>query len=105
MTSKNPLPHKSELVYQKLKGFKIGLNIASIVKHIEELRIFINERPFDILCIETQLDNTVYLRNNISYVERSDLISGRVEALCLKIRKRKSKPTQDNQLFSNSFKY
>ena len=58
MTSKNPLSHKSEFVYPKLKGFKIGqLNITSLVKHIEELRIFIYEQPFDILCInETRLD-------------------------------------------------
>ena len=61
MTSKNPLSHKSEIVYPKLKGFKIGqLNITSLVKHIEELRIFIYEQPFDILCInETRLDHSV----------------------------------------------
>jgi predicted glutamine amidotransferase len=35
----------------------------------------------------------IYLRNNIPYVERSDLIiPENVEALCLRIRKPKSKP-------------
>ena len=36
----------------KLKGFKIGqLNITSLVKHVEELRIFIHQQPIDTLCI------------------------------------------------------
>ena len=101
MTSKNPLSHMGEFAYPKLKGFTIGqLNITSLVKHVEELRIFIHEQPIDILCInETRLDNSIssaeveicgyeivrrdrnrngggvaiYLRNNIPYVERSDL--------------------------------
>ena len=62
MTSKNPLSHSSKFVYPKPKGFKIigQLNITSLVKHIEELRIFIYEQPFDILCInETRLDNSI----------------------------------------------
>ena len=37
-------------------------------------------------------DVASYLRNNIPYVERSDLIPENVEALCLEIRKPKSKP-------------
>ena len=47
--------------YRKLKGFKIGhLNIASLFKHIEELRIFMQNQTFDILSInETRLDNTI----------------------------------------------
>ena len=109
-----------EFAYPKLKGFTIGqLNITSLVKHVEELRIFIHEQPIDILCInETRLDNSIssaeveicgyeivrrdrnrngggvaiYLRNNIPYVERSDLIPENVEALCFEIRKPKSKP-------------
>ena len=108
VTSKNPLSHMGEFAYPKLKGFKIGqLNITSLVKHVEELRIFIHEQPIDILCInETRLDNpitsaeveicgyeivrrdrnrngggvAIYLRNNIPYVERSDLIPENVEA-------------------------
>ena len=34
----------------------------------------------------------MFLRNNTPYVERSDLISAHVEALCPEIRKPKSKP-------------
>ena len=47
--------------YRKLKGFKIGhLNIASLFKHIEELRIFMQNQTYDILSInETRLDNTI----------------------------------------------
>jgi exonuclease III len=120
VTSKNPLSHMGEYAYPRLKSFKIGqLNITSLVKHVEELRIFIHEQPIDILCInEIRLDNSIssaeveiccyeivrrdrnrnggdvasYLRNNIPYVERSDLIPENVEALCLGIRKPKSKP-------------
>ena len=46
---------------QRLKGFKIGnLNIASLIKHIDELRIFMHDQKFDILSInETRLDDTI----------------------------------------------
>ncbi len=46
---------------QSFEGFKIGqLNITSLVKHVEELRIFIHEPPIDILCLnETRLDNSI----------------------------------------------
>ena len=62
MTSNNPLSHQSKVIHLKLKGFKIGhLNIASLTKHIEELRIFIHENSFEILCInESRLDNSIY---------------------------------------------
>jgi exonuclease III len=109
-----------EFAYPKLKGFKIGqLNITSLVKHVEKFRIFIHEQPIDILCIDKpRLDNSIssaeveicgyeivrrdrnrngggvaiYLCNNIPYIERSDLIPENVEALCLEVRKPKSKP-------------
>ena len=39
-------------IYTNLKGFTIGqLNITSLIKHIEELRIFINKTSFDLVCI------------------------------------------------------
>ena len=106
--------------YPKLKGFSIAqLNITSLTKHIEELRILINEMNFDILCInETRLDKTIknseiglqgydltrrdrnrngggvaiYVRNNISYMERSALVPENVEALCIEVRKPNAKP-------------
>lgn len=106
--------------YRKLKGSKIGqLNITSLVKHIEELRIFLHDHTFDILCInETRLDDTIhndevkiigyelvrkdrnrngggvaiFIRNAIPYIERRELIPDNVEAICLEIKKSKSKP-------------
>ena len=102
MTSgKNPLSHLSKFVYPKLKCFKIGqLNITSLVKHIEELlrRRFIYEQPFNILCInETRLDNSISSTeveiSGYEIVRRDrNLISENVEALCLEIRKPKTKP-------------
>ena len=89
--------------YRKLNGFKIGhLNIASLFKHIEELRIFMQNQTFDILSInETRLDNTIsndevkitgydlirkdrnrngggvaiYVRRTIPYTDRNDLLT------------------------------
>ena len=88
--------------YPKLKGFKIGhLNITSLPKHIDELRIFMHEESFDLLSInETRLDDSIhndevkipgfdivrkdrnrngggvaiYLRNTIPHTVRDDLI-------------------------------
>ena len=62
MTSNNPLSHQSKVIHPKLKDFKIGhLNITSLTKHIEELRIIIHENSFEILCInEWRLDNSIY---------------------------------------------
>ena len=98
---------------------KAQLNITSLTKHIEELRILINEMNFDILCInETRLDKAIknseiglqgydltrrdrnrngggvaiYVRNNISYMERSALVPENVEALCIEVRKPNAKP-------------
>ena len=103
-------------VYPNLKGFTIGqLNIASLTKHIEELRIFINKTPFNVLCInETRFDQTIktseveiysydlirhgggiaiYIRNVIPYSERNSLIPDNVEPICLEIKKPNTKPT------------
>lgn len=107
-------------VSPNLKGSTIGqLNIASLTEHIEELRIFINKTPFDVLCInETKLDQTIknseveiygydqirhdrnrhgggiaiYIRNVIPYSERNSLIPDNVEAICLEIKKPNTKP-------------
>ena len=50
--------YKYQKVYPKLKRFKIGhLNIASLVKHKNELLVFLAKLPFDVICInETQLE-------------------------------------------------
>ena len=106
--------------YPKLKGFKIGhLNIASLPKHIDELKLFMKELSFDILCInETRLDNTIndniikipgydivrrdrdrngggvaiYVRSIISYKNHIEIIPGNLESICIEIHKPKSKP-------------
>ena len=86
------------------------LNIASLIKHIGELRIFINKTSFDVLCInETRLDQTIknsevevhgydlvrhdrnrngggvrvaiYIREIIPYSERNSLIPDNIEAI------------------------
>ena len=107
-------------LYPKLKGFSIAqLNITSLTKHIDELRILITEMNFDILCInETRIDKTIknseiglqgydltrrdrnrrgggvaiYIRNTIPYVERSTIIPENVEAVCIEVRKPNAKP-------------
>ncbi|CAB3977530.1 RNA-directed DNA polymerase from transposon BS [Paramuricea clavata] len=104
----------------QLKGFKIvHLNIASLMKHKDELSIFISLQPFDVLCInETRLDSStynseveiagcdlirkdrnrneggvaIYVRSVIPYINRTELSPDTAEAICLKIRKPKSKP-------------
>ena len=50
-------------VLKSLKGFRIGhLNITLLVKHVDELRIYMEDKPFDILSInESRLDDTVNL--------------------------------------------
>jgi exonuclease III len=117
---KQPLRNEGDTAYPKLKGFKIGhLNIASLPKHIEELKILLKEMPFDILCInETRLNdlidtNTVsipgygilrrdrnrygggvaiYIRDNLVYVNRNDLIPENLEAICIEIKNPRTKP-------------
>ena len=44
-----------------VKGFKMAcLNITSLIKHIDELRLIMTSRPFDILVInETRLDDSI----------------------------------------------
>ena len=44
-----------------LKGFKLGhLNIASLPKHVDELRLQLNNQPIDIFSInETRLDESI----------------------------------------------
>ncbi|CAB4008485.1 Hypothetical predicted protein [Paramuricea clavata] len=46
---------------QSLKGFRVGhLNIASLVKHVDELKIYLEKEPLDVLSInETRLDETI----------------------------------------------
>ena len=105
------------------RGFKLGcLNIASLPKHIDELRVFLADFPLHVLCVnETRLDSTVkdsdihivgyeivrrdrvvngrhgggvcfYIRNSINYLIRSDLNIDVLENLCIEIRQPNAKP-------------
>ena len=106
--------------FSKLKGFKIcQINIASLVKHYNELLVYMQSKSFDILTVnETRLDNSVhnfeveipgydivrldrnrngggvamYIRKNIPYIIRQDLAFHALELICIEIRKPKSKP-------------
>ena len=108
------------MICPKLKGFRIGhLNIASLMKHKDELSIFISKQPFDVPCInETRLDSSIcnsevevagddltrkdrnrngggvaiYARSVTPYINRTELSPDTAEAICLEIRKPKSKP-------------
>ena len=101
-TKKSPkIPFQVNMSYPKLKGFKIGhLNIATLPKHIDELKLFMKELSFDILCKnETRLDNTI--NDNIIKIPGYDIvrrdnnieiIPDNLESICIEIHKLKSKP-------------
>ena len=113
--------NECEMICPKLKGFRIGhLNIASLIKHKDELSIFILKQHFDVLCINKRrrLDSSIcnseveiagydligkdrnrngggvaiYVRRVIPYINRTELSPDTAEAICLEIRKPKSKP-------------
>ena len=106
-----------------MSGFKIAsLNITSLVKHIEELRIFLADNMIDVLAInETRLDSAVsdnevhihgyeivrrdrnlngrcgggicfYIRSCMNFSVRYDLKFDELENLCISINKPRSKP-------------
>ena len=103
----------------KLKGFKIShLNIRSLVKNIDQFRIYSHNCKFDIICLsETMLDGTIqdyevnvngyevirkdrnrngggvaiYIRNCISYKLRPDLDHANLESITIEIFKPKAK--------------
>ena len=94
----------------KLRGFKIAhLNITSLTKHFDELLIYMQDKPFDILTLnEMRLDNSIsdsevkisaydiirrdrnrngsgvamYIRSNISFINRNDLAGTNWTNLC-----------------------
>ena len=104
----------------KLKGFKIAfVNIVSLTKYLDELRLRMQSQTLDILALsETRLDNTftdsavsiegytllrrdrcrsgggvaMFIRNVIEHKTRSDLSDPDLEFLCIEIQKPKAKP-------------
>ena len=88
------------------------MNINSLLKHIDEVRVLLTEYTFDILAInESKIDNSIsdnelhifgydiirkdrnrygggvvlYVRDNIPFSERKDLISKDLEMVCIEI--------------------
>ena len=98
-----------------------NLNINSLVRHIDELRIFMSSTKMDLLCInETKCDSSIsdhevclpgfelvrrdrsvngrrgggiciYIQSNLNFIERYDLISETLENLIVEIKKPRSK--------------
>ena len=113
LNATNPKP-------RNLKGFTIAnLNITSLIKNIDQFRLYLEKQKFDVFCInETRLDATVpnhevgingyelvrkdrnrngggvaiYLRNSINYKVKEELMSCDLEIITVEISKPKSKP-------------
>ena len=103
-----------------MRGFKIAnLNIASLLKHIDELRIIMRNNDIDVLAINgTRMDSSIpinlisllgynwvskdrnrsgggigfFIRNTIDFQVRPDLNDSDIEILTIEIIKNKSKP-------------
>ena len=97
------------------RGCKIAsLNVNSLIKHIDDLRIFLADNPVDVLAInESKLDDSIkncelyitgyeitrrdrnrngggvcfYVKTSINFVIRRDLNLNDLENLCLEIQK------------------
>ena len=102
------------------KGFKImHLNIRSLIKNIDQFRIYASNNQYDIMCInETWLDDKIsdhevgidgydllrkdrkrtgggvamYIRNSINYKIRQDIMPDYLELITVEIIKPKAKP-------------
>ena len=105
------------------RGFKMAsLNITSLSKHLDELKVFLSNNPIDVLAInETRLDFSIsdcevfipgyeifrrdrningrhgggacfYVQNNVNCIPRHDLNVRDLENLCIEIHKPRSKP-------------
>ena len=95
------------------------LNVVSLPKHIDEVRLILAKTDFDILALnETRLDSSIsngligvagydiircdrnrsdggvciYIRKSITYSERPDLVADNLEAVCLEVAKPNSRP-------------
>lgn len=106
-----------------MRGTKLAsLNITSLPKHLDELRVLLAANPIDVLAInETRVDSSIkdnelyipgyeiarrdrstngrsgggvcfYIRSSINYSVRLDLSLDQLENLCIEIRKPRSKP-------------
>ena len=96
-----------------------SLNVNSLLKHIDEIRIMLSNHVFDILVInESKIDPSIpdseinipsyksirkdrnrngggvviYVRQQISFPDRNDLVSDSLEMICIEIERPHSKP-------------
>ena len=118
--TKDTPPHLTNNFFPSKRGFKIAsLNITSLTKHIDELRILLANHPLDVISInETRLDKGIlnseiyipgneivrrdrnrngggvcfYIKTAINYSLPTDLHINNSQNLCLEIRKPNSKP-------------
>ena len=77
--SANLLPKSTSISHtlNNLRGFKLAhLNIASIPKHIDQLKVLLLNKPVDIFSInETRLDDTISSEEiflDMKYSEKTD---------------------------------
>ena len=111
------------MIVPKGRGFKMAcLNINSLTKHIDELRVVLSNQCVDILAInETKLDDTIsdneitvdgcniirhdrtvngrfgggvcfYIRSNVNFILRKELEIKPLKILSIEVRKLISKP-------------
>ena len=96
-----------------------SLNVNSLLKHIDEIRLMLSNHVFDILAInESKIDPSIpdseinipsyksirkdrnrngggvviYVREQISFRDRNDLVSDGLEMICIEIERPHSKP-------------
>ena len=116
----NKKQNDETLAMNSLKSFKVGhLNITSLPKHVDELRLQLTSQPIDVLGLnETRLDNSIdnglinineyeilrkdrnrmgggvaiYYRKNLNVLNRNEIVPDILEAVCIEVRNPKSKP-------------
>ncbi|CAB3995252.1 Hypothetical predicted protein [Paramuricea clavata] len=116
----NYIDNQQDRLVPAIRGFKIAsLNITSLPKHIDELRICINDKEIDVLAInETRMDDSVpiesiaiqgynwisknrnrsgggigfFIRDSINFRPRTDLNNHDIEILTIQISKHNVKP-------------
>ena len=104
----------------KIRGFKmVFLNTASVPAHIDELRILFHDQTIDVIAFnETRLASyisskqmkikgyelvrcdrncdgggaCIYLRDTINFIDKKDLVPQDLEAVCVEITRRNTKP-------------
>ena len=116
-----------------MKGFKIGhINIRSLVKNIDQLRIYLSNKKYNILSVnETMLDSSIpndeiningydivrkhrnrngggvalYIRNVIDYKIRNDLMNEKLETITIEVCPSKAKPKPKTNFMKKSISY